>query len=50
MWTCPEERRAWGVGDSEMDLYARVCDQVVVVQSLSDLDRLADQLVPAGAH
>jgi hypothetical protein len=50
VWICPEERRAWGVGDSEMDLYARVCDQVVVVQSLSDLDRLADQLVPAGAH
>jgi uncharacterized protein with von Willebrand factor type A (vWA) domain len=50
VWICPEERRAWGVGDSEMDLYARVCDQVVIVQSLSDLDRLADQLVPAGAH
>jgi hypothetical protein len=50
VWICPEERQAWGVGDSEMDLYARVCDQVVVVQSLSDLDRLADQLVPAGAH
>jgi len=50
VWICPEEPRAWGVGDSEMDLYARVCDQVVVVQSLSDLDRLADQLVPAGAH
>jgi hypothetical protein len=22
VWICPEERRAWGVGDSEMDLYA----------------------------
>ena len=32
MWICPEERRAWGVGDSEMDLYARVCDQVVVLE------------------
>ena len=47
IWICPEDRRGWGLGDSEMDLYAQVCDQVVVVQSLSDLDRLADQLVPA---
>ncbi len=46
IWICPEDRRGWGFGDSEMDLYAQVCDQVVVVQSLSDLDRLADQLVP----
>jgi uncharacterized protein with von Willebrand factor type A (vWA) domain len=42
----PEDRRGWGLWDSEMDLYAQVCDQVVVVQSLADLDRLADQLVP----
>ena len=47
IWICPEDRRGWGFGDSEMDLYAQVCDQVVVVQSLSDLDRLADHLVPA---
>jgi uncharacterized protein len=47
IWICPEDRRGWGFGDSEMDLYAQVCDQVVVVQSLADLDRLADQLVPS---
>jgi uncharacterized protein with von Willebrand factor type A (vWA) domain len=46
VWICPEDRRGWGFGDSEMDVYAQACDQVVVVQTLSDLDQLADQLVP----
>ncbi len=46
LWICPEERRSWGFGDSEMLTYARLCHQVVVVQSLSDFTRVADQLLP----
>ncbi|MBI3182276.1 MAG: VWA domain-containing protein [Myxococcales bacterium] len=46
LWICPEERRSWGFGDSEMHTYARACHQVVTVQSLGDLARAAEQLVP----
>ena len=47
IWISPEDRRSWGFGDSEMHTYSRHCHQTVVVQSLSDLERLADQLVPS---
>lgn len=46
LWICPEERPQWGVGDSEMLAYSQRCHQAVVVQSVQDLARLADQLVP----
>jgi hypothetical protein len=46
LWICPEDRRSWGFGDSEMYTYSKLCHQTVVVQSLADLERLADQLVP----
>lgn len=46
LWICPEERRSWGFGDSELQTYAKICHQVVVVQSLADLERLADELIP----
>jgi uncharacterized protein with von Willebrand factor type A (vWA) domain len=46
LWICPEDRRSWGFGDSEMATYARCSDQVVVVQTLGDLAQVADQLVP----
>lgn len=46
LWICPEDRRAWGFGDSEMPTYAKCCHQVVTVQSLDDLARVAEQLVP----
>lgn len=46
LWICPEDRRSWGFGDSEMATYARLCHQVVTVQSLGDLVRVAEQLVP----
>lgn len=46
LWICPESERSWGFGDSEMAAYARHCHQAVVVQSLSDLERLADLLAP----
>jgi uncharacterized protein with von Willebrand factor type A (vWA) domain len=47
LWICPEPERNWGVGDSEMLTYSKHCHQAVVVQSVGDLARLADQLVPA---
>jgi hypothetical protein len=46
LWICPEDPRAWGFGDSEMHTYAKACHQVVTVQSLADLARVAEQLVP----
>lgn len=46
IWICTEDRRSWGIGDSEMLTYARHCHQVVTVQSLADLAAVADQLVP----
>jgi len=48
VWICTEPRSLWGSGDSEMPTYARWVDQVVVVQSLADLDQVAEQLVTAG--
>lgn len=46
VWVCPEEKNAWGIGDSEMHLYARHCDQVLVVRTLDDLAKAAEQLLP----
>ncbi|RKH14367.1 VWA domain-containing protein [Corallococcus sp. CA053C] len=46
LWICPEERGNWGIGDSEMLTYEKHCHQAVVVTSVSDLSRIADQLVP----
>ncbi len=46
LWICPEDRRSWGFGDSEMLTYSKLCHQVVTVQTLSDLERVAAQLVP----
>jgi uncharacterized protein with von Willebrand factor type A (vWA) domain len=46
LWICSEDRRSWGFGDSEMLTYARCAHQVAVVQTLGDLVRVADELVP----
>jgi uncharacterized protein with von Willebrand factor type A (vWA) domain len=46
LWICPEERWAWGQGDSEMPAYAACADRVAVVTRLSDLEAVADDLVP----
>ncbi|ABS25720.1 VWA domain-containing protein [Anaeromyxobacter sp. Fw109-5] len=48
LWICPEARAAWGMGDSEMPLYAPRCSRVATVGSLEDLEELADALVPGG--
>jgi uncharacterized protein with von Willebrand factor type A (vWA) domain len=47
VWICPEDRRSWGFGDSEMPAYSRHCSKVVVVRSVNDLLGVADQLAPA---
>ncbi len=47
LWICPEDRGNWGIGDSEMLTYEKHCHQAVVVNSVNDLARIADQLVPA---
>jgi hypothetical protein len=46
LWICPEERWAWGQGDSEMPTYAAHSDRTAVVTRLADLARVADELVP----
>ncbi|HTP49856.1 MAG TPA: VWA domain-containing protein [Anaeromyxobacteraceae bacterium] len=46
LWICPEERWAWGSGDSEMLLYAAQVDRVATVTRLSDLEEVADALLP----
>jgi len=37
---------SWGFGDSEMLTYQKFCHQVVTVQTLNDLAKVADQLIP----
>lgn len=46
LWICTEDERNWGFGDSEMKGYARHCHQVLTVQSLADLERVATHIVP----
>ncbi len=50
VWICPEERWAWGQGDSEMPLYAREADRVAVVTRLADLEGVAEELVPRASR
>jgi len=47
VWICTEPRSSWGFGDSEMLTYEKACSQVVTVQTLADLERVAQQLIPA---
>jgi uncharacterized protein with von Willebrand factor type A (vWA) domain len=49
LWICPEERWAWGSGDSEMPLYAAQVDRVAVATRVSDLSEVAEALLPRGA-
>jgi uncharacterized protein len=46
LWICPEDRNNWGFGDSEMLAYSKHCHQTVVVRTVEDLSRIAEQLVP----
>ncbi len=46
VWVATEPKTNWGFGDSEMAGYAKVVSQVVTVQTLEDLERIATQVVP----
>lgn len=46
LWICPEPRSRWEHGDGEMARYAACCDRVAVVTSLSELEGLAEALLP----
>lgn len=46
VWICTEPKANWGFGDSEMANYSRAVSQVVTVTSLSELEKIAPQLVP----
>jgi len=45
VWICPEDRSSWSLGDSEMPLFEKAVDQVVVVRNLSDLEAMAQKIV-----
>lgn len=45
VWITPEPEEDWGRGDSEMLRYRDVVSQVVVVQTLADLEGVAEKLV-----
>jgi uncharacterized protein with von Willebrand factor type A (vWA) domain len=49
LWICPEERWAWGSGDSEMPIYAAQVDRVATATRLSDLEEIAEALLPRAA-
>jgi uncharacterized protein with von Willebrand factor type A (vWA) domain len=46
LWICPEDRDAWGTGDSEMPRYAARCDRVATAATLEELEGIAGALVP----
>src|SRR5512137_1832362 len=46
LWICPEPRERWELGDGEMARYAAACDRVAVVTSLSELEGVAEALLP----
>ena len=45
VWLCPEPRRSWGFGDSEMPTYLPHCDVAEPVQTVGDLLRVAEALL-----
>ncbi len=50
VWICPEERWAWGQGDSEMPLYASKVERVATVTSLAELEGVAEMLIPRASR
>lgn len=46
VWLCPESKSAWGFGDSEMQAYARHCHRVLVVRTVDELSRAAEEILP----
>lgn len=54
VWLSPEPRGSWGLGSSDMPLYAPVCHRTEVVRNLAQLGSVADGLFrkgsPGGGH
>ena len=48
IWFCPESRRQWGSGDSDMWEYSLVADKVFLVNSLRQLADAVDRLLADG--
>ncbi len=48
IWFCPEPRRQWGSGDSDMWEYSLVADKVFMVNNLRDLADSVDRLLADG--
>jgi uncharacterized protein with von Willebrand factor type A (vWA) domain len=45
IWLSPEPRGSWGLGSSDMPLYAPVCHRAEVVRNLRQLGEVADALI-----
>ncbi len=43
IWFTPESQQIWGSGDSDMDKYALVCDEVYLVRNLAQLSQAIDR-------
>lgn len=48
IWLSPEPRGSWGLGSSDMPLYAPVCHRAEVVRNLKQLGQIAETLLRAG--
>ena len=48
IWFCPEPRRQWGTGDSDMWEYSMVADRVFLVNNLRQLAESVDRLLADG--
>ncbi|MCY4540575.1 MAG: VWA domain-containing protein [Chloroflexi bacterium] len=48
IWFCPEPRRQWGSGDSDMWEYSMVADKVFMVSNLRELADSVDRLLADG--
>jgi len=48
VWLSPEPRGSWGLGSSDMPLYAPVCHRTEVVRNLAQLGTVADGLFRRG--
>ncbi len=45
IWFTPEDTWQWGTGDSDMQLYAPICDRVHLVTNLAELTAAVDRLL-----
>ena len=43
IWFTPESEQLWGSGDSDLDKYAPICDEVYLVKNLAQLSQAIDK-------